>query len=288
MHTLQTELIKYIAIQANNVSIGGVDALRLSIQLYQVSLTLDILHQANVYTLQFRSNYRIIKDMNLPAASFNTKKVLEEIRSCAKTENKKQSAVWSDEYFSLVDAFADASLVVIESVGFVVKENHFNVLLSKDEVQCYFVLDYETELELTSYHLATYPSHNIISGFDEIFHGRNLDIVSVVNHVLSHFKSVEYASDKSPASMPQQTNDTTARRSVPNPPASMPQQTNDTTARRSVPNPPAQGSKSSDSSTIRLYDAIVELLIVVNADRTSSNDVEVIELLKQARERFKS
>lgn len=267
MHTLHTELIKYIDIQANDVSIGGVDTLRLSTKLYQVSLTLDILYQANVYTFIFKSNYRIIKDMGLPTASFNTKKVLEEIRSCAKTENKKQSTAWSDEYFSLVDAFADASLVVIESIGFELKENHFNVLLSKDGNQCYFVLDYDTGLRVTMYHLATYPLHEMISGCTDIFQGRNLNIVSIVRHVLSHFKSVEFASDKSPASMSQQTNDTTAR--------------------RSVPNPPAQGSKSSDSSMIRLYDAIVELLIVVNADRTSSNDVEVIELLKQARERFK-
>ncbi len=248
MHTLQTELIKYIDIQANDVSIDGVNQLSLSIQLYQVSLMLDILYQANVYTLVFRSNYRRIKEMQLPTESFNTKKVLEEIRSCAKTENKNQRTAWSDEYFSLVDAFADANLVVIESIEFVVKPNHFNVLLSKDGVQCFFVLDYFTDFNVTSYHLATYPSHDVISACTDTIEGRNLNIASVLHRVLSHFKSVEYASDKSPASMPQQTN--------------------------------------SSSSRIRLYDAIVELLIVVHADKKSTSDKEVIDLLRRARELF--
>jgi hypothetical protein len=264
-HSLITKLIELMEVEGTESIVNG---FKYTLWLYGVGFTLEIWTtldgsgQIRQYRLNFQYGPGSKMDGEpIEGPSLDIRNVVNQIRSYAQGETR-----WREWQWLLSDAFVDAGFRFNEKTGLEIEEHHFKASLSKGGINLFFEIEYKFK-DNESFCSVTDTSNSRHSLAHWLFDGEMSQFKLVVDHVHSIFQSQLIKDGEASVSVSQQPNGNTPR--------------------SSVSNPPAQGSKSSDSSTIRLYDAIVELLIVVYSGRKCTNDKEVIDLLQQAREILK-
>jgi hypothetical protein len=236
----------------------GPDSFKFGIKMYTVSFAIIVRKFNSVYLVQFVDGPESTPLINLGGSILETKTIVDQIRTYAQSLTKG----WSDWHFWLSDAFADANIGLDQYSGYELKHDYFQVLLSKNGIRCYFITYYMPGT-VTSYSLKSYPEKNDIPEYPETFDYDGLHVNAIVDSVLKAFQSISSAEGRPSKLISPQGNE-----SIPH---------------NSQPNQPAQNSDSSQLATMRLYEAIVELLIAVHANQQHLNDEEVLQLLQKAR-----
>jgi hypothetical protein len=238
------------------------DVFKFNITMYTVSFVLVVMKAKSVYLIQFINGGNATDPINVGSNVSDTKTVVNQIRTYAKTLTKG----WSDWHFWLSDAFADAfagvNIELDQYTGCRVDDQYFQVLLSKGGLHCYFVMEYVQGVVL-KYSLNSYPDMRPYSECNETLDSSEFNITSIAGHVLRALKFLSAAGE--------------------GPSRLISPQGNKSGPRNSQPNQPAQDSDSSQLATMSLYAAIVELLVAVHANQQHLNDKEVLRLLQEAK-----
>lgn len=264
-HSLSTTLIELMEVEG---TVSIVNGFKYTLWLYGVGFTLEIWTtldgsgQIRQYRLNFLYGSGSKMDGEpIEGPSLDIRNVVNQIRSYAQGETR-----WREWQWLLSDAFVDAGFRFNEKTGLEIEEHHFKASLSKGGINLFFEIEYKFK-DNESFCSVTDTSNRRHSLAHWLFDGEMSQFKLVVDHVHSIFQSQLIKDGEASVSVSQQPNGNTPR--------------------SSVSNQPVQRSESACSSTVRLYDALVKLLIVVQNDRQSSNDTEVLELLQNARKYFR-
>jgi hypothetical protein len=259
---LETELKKVMSAAMQPVDSSNPDVFKFNITMYTVSFVLCVMKAKSVYLIQFINGRKATDPIHVGSDVLNTKTMVGQIRVYAQSLTKG----WSDWHFWLSDAFADANIELDQYLGCEVEHDHFQVLMSKNGKQCYFIISYMPDTA-TTYSLKSCPEKNDIQTCPEIIDTGNLHVDKIVAYVLSAFQSISSIGG--------------------GPSRLISPQGNENMPHNSQSNQPAQDSDSSQLAKMRLYEAIVELLIAVHANKNHLDDEEVLKLLQEAKKAFR-
>jgi hypothetical protein len=257
-HGLITGLHKHMEIEQKDRR--NEDEIEFGITLYRVSVNLTVRKQVGgSYQFEIKNDVGVKVVFN--RGVLNIIHIVRELRQYA----KNNGSVLTSWQMELNDAFIDAGFVWSWSIGFVCNPNRLKVLLSKGGIQCYFEICYRPGVVVGNcYELTSYEG-KVISGSRKIYGIRMLDVGLIVGVVGNFFQAA--VGEGSSTSGARQSDMSRYEATT------VEQVGGGTHQRRS---PGAEELQSPSMKRLRLYDKIVDLLLLV---RTSGTDGTVVPQL---------